>query len=177
MTDNAFGPLSRPFPLHRVTPGGVEAPVEATAAENQALAVDLDLPAIHRLEARYRLTGRSDRVEVTGRLRASIEQICVVTLEPFPVEIDEEVEIAFATPDPRRKREDAAEVELSADEDLPDELVGEHIDLGRITAEFLALGLDPYPRRPGAAFDTPDEPVAEGPFSRLAELRPKQDDR
>ena len=27
------------------------------------------------------------------------------------------------------------------------------IDLGALAAEFLALGLDPYPRKPGVAFD------------------------
>ena len=34
----------------------------------------------------------------------------------------------------------------------PDEIVNGQIDLGAITAEFLVLGLDPYPRKPGVDF-------------------------
>ena len=44
------------------------------------------------------------------------------------------------------------------DADIPDPLVGGRIDFGALTAEFLALGLDPYPRKPGIAF----EPVVAG---------------
>ncbi len=47
------------------------------------------------------------------------------------------------------------------------------IDFGALTAEFLALGLDPYPRKPGVAF----EPVSAGeeplPFADLAALKDK----
>lgn len=175
MTRGTAGPLSRSFPLHRVTPGGIDATVEATEAERAALATDLALPAIHRLEGRFRLVGSHDRVTVTGRVSAAIEQICVVTLEPFPTAVDEDVEIAFATPDPRAAPE---EVELSLDSDPPDELLGDSIDLGAVTAEFLALGLDPYPRAPGIAFEAPqDETGRDSPFARLAGLRPREGDR
>ena len=36
--------------------------------------------------------------------------------------------------------------------DPPDEIGNGRIDLGALTAEFLALGLDPYPRKPGVSF-------------------------
>ena len=38
------------------------------------------------------------------------------------------------------------------DYEPPDEIVNGQIDLGALTAEFLALGLDPYPRKPGVDF-------------------------
>ena len=38
----------------------------------------------------------------------------------------------------------------------PDEIVNGKIDLGAVAAEFLALGLDPYPRKPGVDFDFKD---------------------
>ena len=35
------------------------------------------------------------------------------------------------------------------DEDEPDPIIDGKIDLGALAAEFFALGLDPYPRKPG----------------------------
>lgn len=178
MTPDAVGPLSRPFPLYRVTPAGVQTTVEATEQECKALAADLDLPAIHRLEARFRLVGSRDRVVVKGRISAKIEQMCGVTLEPFPTDIEEDVEVTFTVPDPRHKGTTPEEVELSMEHDPPEELTGDSIDLGSITAEFLALGLDPFPKKPGIAFEQPQDTRAEdGPFARLAALRPKEGDR
>jgi hypothetical protein len=61
--------------------------------------------------------------------------------------------------------------------DPPDELVGDFVDLGSITAEFLALALDPYPRKPGISFESPQAAdVRDSPFARLAELRPRKDE-
>ncbi len=177
MSPESLGPLSRPFPLHRLEPGGNDVSVEATAEECRALAADLALPAIRRLVARYRLTGSGERVRVAGRITAEIEQTCVVSLDSFPLTIDEDVVVEFAASDPRRPPPDAAEIELSADHDLPEELVGDRIDLGTVTAEFLALALDPYPRKPGVAFDAPDgAPASDSPFAQLASLRPKPED-
>ena len=43
------------------------------------------------------------------------------------------------------------------------------VDLGALATEFLILGLDPYPRKPGAVFEPPRERAAdEGPFAALA---------
>ena len=174
MTSGSPGPLTRPFPLHRVTPAGVETKVEANEAERAALAADLDLPAIHALDAQFRIVGSRDRIVVKGRVRARIDQLCGVTLEPFPTDVDEDVEVTFVVPDPRASRTPPDEVELSMEHDSPEELTGDAIDLGAITAEFLALGLDPFPRKPGIAFEPPTDVSGEdGPFAGLAALRPK----
>ncbi len=37
--------------------------------------------------------------------------------------------------------------------DDPEPLVGGTIDLGALAIEFLIVGLDPYPRKPGAVFE------------------------
>ena len=169
MTPASVGPLSRPLPLHRVTPAGVQMTVLADDAERVALAVDLDLPAIHRLEGRFRVTGGTDRVRVVGVLEASVDQTCVVTLDVFTSDLTEDVEVEFAHPPDARDR--AVDIDLGGDP--PDELTGDHIDLGAIAAEFLALSLDPYPKKPGATFEGgPDEAVG-SPFDKLAELRPR----
>src|SRR5262249_4580645 len=57
-------------------------------------------------------------------------------------------------------------------DDLPEALVGGSIDLGAIATEFLVLGIDPYPRKPGTQFQAPaGEDDAPRPFAALAALR------
>ena len=172
MTPDSVGPLSRPLPLHRITPAGVDVTVTADESERAALAADLDLPAIHRLEGRFRVTGQTDRVRVVGTVDASVDQTCVVTLDVFTSDVMEDVEVEFAQGGGVR----AAAVDLDLETDPPDELRGDHIDLGAIAAEFLALGLDPYPKKPGATFEGGADEIAGGPFDKLAALRPRGGD-
>ena len=48
-------------------------------------------------------------------------------------------------------------------------MIDGRIDLGALAAEFFALGLDPYPRKPGAEFVAPPEPAPpDSPFAALA---------
>ncbi len=54
---------------------------------------------------------------------------------------------------PRRDGEDDAETVAFGGEDPPDPIIDGKIDLGALAAEFFALGLDPYPRKPGVAVD------------------------
>jgi hypothetical protein len=105
---------------------------------------------------------------VTGLVKASITQVCVMTLEPFDSTIEEEVEVDFAEASgmPAEPPTDINEYEP------PDEIVNGQIDLGALTAEFLALGLDPYPRKPGVDFnyrDPADE--KDSPFAALNKLK------
>lgn len=149
MTPHDVGPLTRPFSVRHLPPGGADVAVEASPEECDALAADLGLPALRKLVGTYRVTGTSNRVRVAGRLQASITQTCVVTLDEFDSTLDEDVEVEFST-GPEIRSEPGPEHE--ADLDAPDELVGDRVDLGAVTAEFLALGLDPYPRKPGVEF-------------------------
>ncbi len=92
-----------------------------------------DLP---RLEASFDVTqhGRGG-LRVSGRLRATVGQTCVVTLDPIENEIDEPIDLVFAPADTsarRRRRRPAAD-----DDDGPEPLVGGTIDLGTIATEFL----------------------------------------
>jgi hypothetical protein len=169
MTPESVGPLSRPVSVEHLPESGVEVVVEATAEERAALAKDFKLPAIHALEGRFRLTGSPRRVHVDGVVKARVEQVCVVTLEPFEDAIEEEVEVDFAG--------SRAGVALGAGDspghEPPDEITGGQIDLGALTAEFLVLGLDPYPRKPGAAFSYEGEDQGPGsPFAALKGLKP-----
>jgi uncharacterized metal-binding protein YceD (DUF177 family) len=168
LTPETVGPLSRLFDVSNVPPHGMIARVEATDEEREALARDFKLPAIASLTGEYRITGSAKGVHVNGTVKAAITQTCVVTLDPFDSEVEEQVEVDFAEPQgmPAEPPTEMHEYEP------PDEIVNGHIDLGALTAEFLALGLDPYPRKPGVDFSYEDESATkDSPFAALGKLK------
>jgi hypothetical protein len=166
-TEIAF---SRPVRVDALPKDGFEETIEASPAERAALAKRYGLPEIGRLTASFvlRPAGRGG-VRVAGAVHAELIQTCVVSLEPFAATLDEPIDVRFA---PRveegaaRRGASRGQIEtifVDAD-DPPDPIVDGRIDLGALAAEFMALGLDPYPRSPGAAFaslveaETPDSP-------------------
>jgi len=164
-------PFSRVVRVDGLPREGQTVVIEATPAEREALASFFELPAIAALTATLRLEPW-DRggARVTGVVHGALTQICVVSLEPFPTTVDEAVDLRFAPPMSVEARPLAAkETVLLADEDEPDPVIDGKIDLGALAAEFFALGLDPYPRKPGATFEqsAKSEP-ADSPFSALA---------
>lgn len=168
VTLESVGPLSRPIAVDNLPAQGVEATVEATAEECAALAKDFKLPAVRSLVGRYKLTGTPERVRVKGRIAAAVTQVCVVTLDEFDSDLEEEVEVDFSAPDSLPLTTGESEHEYEP----PDEIVNGQVDLGSITAEFLALGLDPYPRKPGVEFaHKPDDDRSDSPFAALGKLK------
>ena len=147
----------------------------ADAAECAEVCERLALASLDRLEAHVVLHRSGDRVRATGRLKASLEQRCVVTSEPLPVHVDEAFDLQFV-PAPAANAPDE-EIELSADE--LDTLFhdGQSIDLGEAIADSLALGLDPYPRSADAGSALKEAGVISeeeaGPFAALAALKGK----
>ena len=189
-------PFSRPLIVEELPPEGLDLTISATEAERRALALRDGLEALTKLEGSLHVAPwRGLGLVVTGEMRARIAQICVVTLDPFESEIVEPIDVKFApvqashAPPPvasqgagARSRRRAAEAEDLAPpkaehegEDPPDPIVGGQIDLGALVAEFLALGLDPYPRKPGVEFEGPqapaDEDGADNPFAKLQALK------
>src|SRR6202041_434776 len=147
------GCFSRPIKVDALPRDGLEQTVEAAPAERAALAAELDLADLARLTATFFLKRADKGVRVTGAVHAEVTQTCVVTLEPFPVTIDEPVDVRFARPTEERsgRRSEAETLALDA-ADPPDPIVDGRIDLGALAVEFLALALDPHPRKPGAEF-------------------------
>lgn len=118
---------------------------------------------------------------LTGRLTATAEQACVVSLEPVVEAIDARIERQYRPPEPG----DAVEtLEIGPDDlDAPEPLAGD-IDLAGVITEALSLALAPYPRRPEVAFEghvhappgvRPLTDAAMNPFAELAELRARMD--
>ncbi|MSO81484.1 MAG: DUF177 domain-containing protein [Alphaproteobacteria bacterium] len=144
--------MSRLLPLERLDrEGSVEVEIVADAAECAALAARFDLVAIQALSAtlRVRRTAIGD-VVMTGTLKARPVYVCVVTVEPFVGSVEESFALRFAPPG------DDAPTDRSAgpeDEDQPEALVGDALELGETVAQQLALTLDPHPRAPAASLD------------------------
>jgi uncharacterized metal-binding protein YceD (DUF177 family) len=141
-------PISRLVAVDRLPEGGSHAVLEATPQECEALAREFKLPAVHALKANLRIKGSLRRMNVSGTVEGRVTQVCVVTLEPFEAAVREEVDVDFS-----EHVGPEAEGRDEADLDRPDEIVKGKIDIGALAAEFLALGLDPYPRKPGVAFE------------------------
>jgi len=166
-------PFSRPQPVGALPKGGQSVSLAATAGERAAVAAFLDLPSLQSLDATFTLTPSRGGVHVVGEARARLHQTCVVTLEPFPSEIVEAVDVRFAPPEALGPVM-AKEIERNlSDEDPPEPLIGGAVDLGALAVESVALGLDPFPRGPDAPppEETPVADPGESPFAALAALR------
>ncbi|GGC73970.1 YceD family protein [Chelatococcus reniformis] len=178
------GPLSKP-PLSRlvdvvdVPPEGLHVAFEATSAERDAMAAAFDLVALPRFVASFDLAGTARRLKVRGHVDADIRQTCVVTLDPFDDQVHEDVDVTFSEDIPPEGGIPQTEDDGTSRREAPDPIIEGRIDLGALAAEFLALGLDPYPRKPGAEF-THDGADGSGtsPFAGLVRLKgsPTEDD-
>lgn len=173
-------PWSVPIAVADIPDTGLSVAIAADEPTRAAIAKMAELRALPRLEAAFdlaRLGG--DRIKVTGNVIAQVGQTCVVTLEPIESDVVEPVDIVFAP---------AAEIAVPAgaedmlpEEDMPPESEEEppeplqdgRIDLGALAVEFLILGINPYPRKPGAAFELQPTPEAaeDHPFAALAALK------
>lgn len=164
-------PVSRPLAVTAVPPGGLDLTIQPTEAQCAVLAQQNKLRALAGVEARLHVSrSGAEGLEVSGVLRARVRQTCVLTLEDFDADIEEPVHLRFAPLPAHAAAQSGAEslqiVDL--DEDAPDPLIGGVVDLGAVLCEFLALGIDPYPRRPGAQFVEPAPPsVEDSPFAIL----------
>lgn len=170
MKKHPRGPeFSRPLQVDRVPKLGSTEKLKAEDQECQALAKRMNIPAIHALNAELRATPwRGGGLKVEGHLTADIEQVSVISLESFRETISVPVARYFLPPGAVSETED----------DDADPIVNGYIDLGEITAETLALDLDPYPKKPGEAFaehlESIDDPAEKlSPFAALAKARPK----
>jgi uncharacterized metal-binding protein YceD (DUF177 family) len=142
-------------------------PDEATRA---AIARHVSVLALPVLRAQIKvIPAGKGGVLVEGDLEATVRQSCVVSLEAFDAELREAVTARFA---PEAPAIAGPVVELGQD-DPPEPLVDGAVDLAAVVTEFLALAIDPYPRKPGAVFVPPaetKEPSA-SPFAALGKLK------
>lgn len=173
-------PVSFAVHVARLPKDGMSVAVEADAAQRAALAAAHGLLAVERFVAPLEVVAwKKGGVRVTGRVEADIVQQCVVTLEPVAARVDEAVAATFLPEGSRLAVPSySAEGEILLDaegDDGPELFSGDTIDVGRLAEEFFALGVDPYPRKAGAALDDArSDGERRGPLhDKLAELKKK----
>jgi len=169
---SANRPWSVPVRLDEIPEAGQHLDIEADAAVRTAVAAAAGVNEVPQLTAAFDVArhGR-DALHVVGTVSARVRQTCVVTLDPVENEIAEGIDLVFAPPSALGPV--AHEVNLGADAvEPPEALIDGVVDLGAVATEFLMLGIDPYPRKPGAVFEPPHT-ADEGshPFAALAALR------
>lgn len=152
-------PWRAPVTVAHIPDTGLHRELEASAAERQAMADLAGVREILSARASFDVVPKSGgRVQVTGHVRARVGQTCVVTLDLMESEIDEEVDLIFAPEAEVRRLADLIEEGQDDEEppevaDPPEAIVNGIIDLGRIATDALFLAIDPYPRKPGVAFE------------------------
>jgi len=157
--------------------GGHAFSLEATPQECRAVARRLELVSL----AALRFAGRIEKgprdgiVIVRGTVEADATQRCVVTLEPVPARLEVPVERYFLL----GAADAADEIIVSPDDEEPEPLNGELLDLGEIAVEELALALDPYPHAADApavlrSLNDAADAAARSAFAALAALRDRK---
>ena len=141
-----------------------------------ALAKELGLRGLRKVKFSGKLEAQDRRDwHLTATLGATVQQECVVTLEPVSTRIDVSVNRHFLA-----GLEDSDEPEVEMPEDDNVEPLGSHIDPHAIMVEALALALPQYPRKDGAelgeaVYTAPgQEPMRDEdarPFAGLADLK------
>jgi uncharacterized metal-binding protein YceD (DUF177 family) len=169
-------PWSVPVRLDEVPETGLHLDIEADAGARAAVTAAAGVNEVSQLTAGFDVArhGR-DGLRVVGTVSARVCQTCVVTLEPVENEIEEQVDLVFVPASAPGST--AREVNLGAEAaEPPESLIDGVIDLGAVAAEFFMLGIDPYPRKPGAVFEPPQSADAGShPFAALAALRSGRD--
>jgi uncharacterized metal-binding protein YceD (DUF177 family) len=170
--------------LQDVPQDGLHRDIVADEGVRTAVAKLADLRTLPRFEAHFDIRRqRSEGLHVTGVVEATVGQTCVVTLEPMESAIRESVDMRFDPPAPewdegealpavRTRTQPRGNDRDDDDEEDVEPLVNDRVDLGALAVEFLMLGIDPYPRKPGVSFEalTEDE-GGDHPFAALEALK------
>jgi uncharacterized metal-binding protein YceD (DUF177 family) len=154
--------------------------LHADAEARRRLAETLGIPEVASLTAELELRPlRRNAFSLRGTVRAEVVQTDIVTLDPVTQNVAEEIDLTLLSAGEGETSIHAQgaphDAEAAADTDIYRD---GRIDLGAIVAEHLALGLDPYPRAEGVAFEghVEDDPAADpSPFAALAALKSGKD--
>src|SRR5262249_6750137 len=120
-------PWHVPVRLEDVPETGLHLDLVADERVRAGLAALAGVPDMPRLEAVIDLARYGNGLRATGRVSATVEQICVVTLEPMENQVEESIEVIFAPPSTGDS--DGQNAALEADEP-PEVLSDGTADLG-----------------------------------------------
>ncbi len=167
--------------IDKLPSAGRSLSVNASETERTAIAEAMNILSVERFVANLTIAPIRGGLRALGQLDAAVTQASVVSFEPVPEIIAEEIDRVFLH-GPRDHQPPAPGSEIFIDledDDFPDHIDGPEVDLSALLLETLALALSPYPRRDGEALDTLgvtiNQPEA-GPFAGLASLKGKDSD-
>lgn len=167
---------SMPVAIDKIGEAGLHVALEAPPEVRAAVAKFVSVREVSALAAEFDLSRRGRAVHVSGRVQARVGQTCVVSLDPVENAVDEAVDLLF-TPQAADGGAAAAANTLEAADAQPEPLVDGKLDVGALAVEFLLLGIDPYPRKPGVEFAAPKaDDAGEHPFAALATLKKRPGD-
>jgi uncharacterized metal-binding protein YceD (DUF177 family) len=165
-----------PVHLESIPDSGTHLELDADDEVRSKLAAAAGLLGVTRLHASVDLTRHGDGLRASGQVRATIGQTCVVSLEPLENTVDEAFDVLFLPPELVVDPSAVTGPVVEAVDDTRETLVDGIADIGAVAAEFFLLGIDPYPRKPGAVFAAPvEDRAADSPFAALAKLKPPAD--
>ncbi len=177
MTDGL--PLTHVYNLARLGHAGDVVQFTASSDECEALARWSGVLSVEKFSVRVEIKKLSpSKFALDIALTAEVVQSCVVSLEPVPAGIERRFtrELHFSGPARRGAKPPESEtisVDMTGDEEPPEDIESPHYDLARPVLEEYALSLDPYPRAKGAEFGLkePPEERPESPFAALKALK------
>lgn len=161
---------------------GRELTFSPTESQRKSLCKALNLLEIENWDATAYLSRADEGLGVSLRVKlsATVVQSCVITLEPLSTRIEHSF-LNLYLPEAQISAEyeaDGLEIVVEdGDEDFPEVLKPEGIDVGEATLEQLALVIDPYPRKEGVSLQgarkqgAEVEQERENPFAALRSWR------
>ena len=189
----AINEWSVPFNPLKIKDTGSHQVIEANEEERKNLARRFDLLSIESLSAKLVVKNAhaSHVVHVTGTFSANITQRCVVSDEPVTTDLHDDIEGWFADPaqivslhKARREKaiKDGNELPILEEQEDPEAFINDHIDLGELVAQSLALAIPAYPRAEGISFDGHSTDASEehkkafrNPFEALKDWKKETD--
>jgi len=165
-------PFSHPVPVATLH-GETHLKLVPDAEVRARIAKFLSLHAIDSFRVDMAITQASTGWgSVEGTREAKVWPICGVSLEPFEEAVSETLTVRLAPESLIERMTKRAEENNDEDFEPPDPIIEGTIDFGALATEFLALSLDPFPRKPDAEFKGGDllDPDP-SPFDALKALK------
>jgi uncharacterized metal-binding protein YceD (DUF177 family) len=179
------------FDIRDLKDGKTKITIEASEEELHDMARRLGVLSIQRAKADLvfdqKQGGRT--IHVNGKFEVKITQNCVVTLEDFESVIkdsvvgwfaDKAASVSFAAA--KREKEAAVsrgEVEMVDEEEDPEPIIDNVIDLGELVTQHISLAIPPYPHKEGVKYENGDDniqiddksPLRRNPFEALKDWK------
>ena len=168
--------------------------ISAGENERAAVARRLGILGIEEIEARLTVERAHDKriIHVHGRFSSTVQQACVVTLEPVTNRVEEDVEGWFVDPEQavsfakarrdRLKLKAGIDVPMLEEYEDPEPMIDGMVDVGELVVQTLSLALPPYPHKDGVEFQAGDDgtgaeasPVRKNPFEALRHWKARKE--